>query len=66
MKILVGSEDKVETVERAKDGTVIPLQNSGFDVEMSVIDNAGHLLPVEAPAAVLETVLAALGDTRRC
>ncbi|KAK5102348.1 hypothetical protein LTR70_000133 [Exophiala xenobiotica] len=66
VKILVGSEDKVETVERVTEGTVIPLQNSGFDVELSVIDTAGHLLPAEAPVAVLDAVLVALGDVGMC
>jgi len=64
VRVLVGSDDKVETVERVQKGTVMPLQELGFDVEMAVVGGAGHLLPVEAPVAVQEAVSATVLDPR--
>ena len=54
--VLVGSEDKVETVERVQKETVEPWEAAGWNVSMRVIEGAGHLLPVEAVREVVDAV----------
>jgi len=57
VRVLVGREDKVETVERVEKQTVHVLRELGFTVSVSAIAGVGHLVPVEAP----EEVVLALG-----
>lgn len=54
VRVLVGEEDQVETVQRVKTQTVDVLRDTGgFDVEFETIAGCGHLLPVEAPREVV-------------
>ncbi|KEF57585.1 uncharacterized protein A1O9_05503 [Exophiala aquamarina CBS 119918] len=48
VSILVGQEDKVETPEKVRKETVGVLQAMGFKVETKVINDCGHLIPIEA------------------
>ncbi|KIW67345.1 hypothetical protein PV04_06606 [Phialophora macrospora] len=52
LRVVVGEEDKVETVEKVKRETVDGLTQLGLDVTLSVVAEVGHLLPVEAPEEV--------------
>ena len=54
--VLVGREDKVETVEKVQSAVVEPCTAAGWDVSMRVIEGVGHLLPVEAPDEVVVAV----------
>ncbi|ETN43819.1 uncharacterized protein HMPREF1541_11143 [Cyphellophora europaea CBS 101466] len=56
VRILVGSNDLVEPVERVKTETLEILRMQGFDVEVQMVEGSGHLLPVEAPGAVVQEV----------
>ena len=61
VRVLVGSEDKVETVEKVREQTVQMLKAGGFDIEMDVVEGAGHLLPVEAIDEVVEALRKLVG-----
>lgn len=61
VRVLVGSEDKVETVEKVREQTVQVLKAGGFDIEMDVVEGAGHLLPVEAIDEVVEALRKLVG-----
>lgn len=56
VKILVGEQDKVETPRRVAEQTVRVLTTHGFDVESNVIEECGHLLPVEAVKEVAKHI----------
>ena len=60
--VMVGREDKVETVERVQKETVEVLAGLGWDVGLKIIEGVGHLLPVEAVDEVTEAVIGLLGD----
>ncbi|KAK3676022.1 hypothetical protein LTR78_004214 [Recurvomyces mirabilis] len=50
--VIVGREDRVETIEGVSERTVNVLTAVGAKVDFHVLERVGHLLPVEAPRAV--------------
>ncbi len=56
VRVLVGSADQVETVERVRKETVQPCAAAGWNISMSVVEGVGHLLPVEAVDEVVQEV----------
>ncbi|KAK4554719.1 hypothetical protein LTR86_008221 [Recurvomyces mirabilis] len=50
--VIVGREDRVETIESVRERTVDVLAAVGAKVDLHIIERVGHLLPVEAPGAV--------------
>lgn len=48
LRVLIGSCDKVESVDRVMAETVEVLRGKGFEVDVSVVEGCGHLLPLEA------------------
>jgi pimeloyl-ACP methyl ester carboxylesterase len=57
VRVLVGTEDVVETVGRVQSETVDLLQSlGGFAVNMRVLEGCGHLVPLEDPDSVVEEV----------
>lgn len=71
VRVLVARSDRVETAERVEAETVNVLKGVGIpDVKYRVLEPAtnpgredyGHLLPLEAPQAVAEELLALLDD----
>ena len=57
VRVLVGSKDVVETVDRVKRETTEVYADHGCDINMRVVEGVGHLLPVEAvDDVVLEIV----------
>ncbi|KAJ6565449.1 Alpha/Beta hydrolase protein [Mycena vulgaris] len=47
--VVVGSLDKIETVERVDERVIQVLKNAGASPTMTVLEGVGHLMPVEAP-----------------
>lgn len=71
VRVLVARGDRVETAERVEVETVNALEGIGVpDVKYRVLEPAtnpggedyGHLLPLEAPQAVADELLALLDD----
>lgn len=60
VKVVMGEKDVVETVEKVTDQTVKPLQEAGFEVEPIVIEDVGHLIPLEAPQDVARVIASLL------
>ena len=60
VSVLVGEFDKVETVERVEEQTVVPLKERGFQAQSRVVEGCGHLLPVEAVDEAVTAILRAL------
>ncbi|KAJ9656486.1 hypothetical protein H2198_004945 [Neophaeococcomyces mojaviensis] len=56
VQVVLGREDKVESVERVQAQTVEVLRRYGFEVRETVVEGCGHLLPVEAVAEMVEVV----------
>ncbi|KAJ6464001.1 putative alpha/beta hydrolase [Mycena sanguinolenta] len=47
--VVVGGLDKVETAERVDEKVIRVLKKAGASVTVTVLDNVGHMMPVEAP-----------------
>jgi len=61
IRVVVGSEDKVETVGRVQSETVDVLRSMGLrDVAMRVVEGCGHLMTIEAAGVIGEEVGALL------
>ncbi|KAJ7291328.1 Alpha/Beta hydrolase protein [Mycena rebaudengoi] len=54
--VVVGGLDKIETFERVDEKVVQLWKKAGASVTVTVLENAGHLIPVEVPRG-LDTVL---------
>jgi pimeloyl-ACP methyl ester carboxylesterase len=53
VRVLVGREDRVETVEKVQEETVDVLHSMGVNVGIKLVEGCGHLLPVEAAKEVV-------------
>ena len=62
VRVLVGSADQVETVERVEEMTLKPCAAAGWDIDMRVVEDVGHLLPVEAVEEVVQDCMRLLED----
>ena len=56
VRVLVGREDRVETVEKVHKETLDVLHSMGVDVKIKVVEGCGHLLPVEAVKDVVSEI----------
>ncbi|KAF8208118.1 Alpha/Beta hydrolase protein [Mycena galopus ATCC 62051] len=54
--VVVGSLDKIETAERVDEKVVRVLEKAGAFVKVAVIQDAGHLMPVEASGKLEEII----------
>lgn len=61
VRVLVGSCDKVESVDRVMTETVEVLRGKRFEVGASVVQGCGHLLPLEAAEETLQELKLLLG-----
>ena len=52
IRVLAGAQDKVETYEKVETETVATLREWGLNVELTQLEDCGHLIPVEKPDAV--------------
>ena len=56
VEVLVGRQDRVESVERVEVEVVGEMRQKGFEVNFNVIEECGHLMPLEKPEAVVHAV----------
>jgi pimeloyl-ACP methyl ester carboxylesterase len=56
IRVLVGSADRVETVEKVRKETLDPFAAAGWDISLRVLEGVGHLLPVEAVDEVVREI----------
>ena len=56
VEVLVGSSDRVESVERVRTKVVDVLRKKGFMVQFTVEDDCGHLMPLEKPEVVAHAI----------
>jgi len=54
--VVLGGPDKVETAERVNERVVQILKKAGADVTLTVLEDVGHQLPVEAPRQLEEII----------
>ena len=56
VEVLVGRKDRVESVERVKTEVVDVLRKKSFEVDFTIEEDCGHLMPLEKPEAVAHAV----------
>ena len=56
VEVLVGRRDRVESVERVEMEVVDVLREKGFEVDLTVEEDYGHLMPLEKPEAMARAV----------